>query len=51
MLCKLQVMDELCSNKPWSEPLAVAGSSVETGISEDEKENGKGIKSKQIFYL
>lgn len=42
-------MDELCKNKPWVDPLAVAGLSVETKTSAD-KENEKENTSK-LFYL
>jgi len=35
-------MDELYRNKPWMDPLAVAGSNIEnTNTTEDEKENKK----------
>lgn len=44
-------MDEICRNKPWVEPLAVAGSSVETETSEDEQENRKGKISKKVSYF
>lgn len=44
VLCTLQVMTEVCGNKPWMKPLAEAGSSVKTEFFENENKNKKEKK-------
>lgn len=44
-------MDELCKDKPWMEPLVVAGLNIEnTNTSEDEKKNKKEKTSKKALF-
>jgi len=47
----LQVMNEMCGNKPWVEPLAETGSNVEIKISEAETENETKKQVNKFFII
>lgn len=50
-LSLLQIMQELFADKPWVQPLAVAGSHVDENVNEEEKDNDPSRKCQFKYTL